>query len=298
MITPADEEVLERLVGSGTFARGSGYAQSGAVRKRTWSPGGTHVVGEVQGGAAKPYVASVTLTRSRSNRLSTFRATCTCPVGTNCKHAVALVLADEPGVQSGRSPVLTLVKGDSEGSRPSPRDTPLGGPRRPGVGRDPRATDWEQPLQALLDSDGKETEEVGAKEIGLQFELLLEAGRSGAGGPGIRVRPVLPGRNGNWVRTGISWSNLDYFRYGPTRTPQAAEQLLLVKELLALSRLANRRNLYSYSEEVVRLETINSRRLWDLLGEARALGLPLVAVGPQRPAGYLPPAQRPQSPLT
>ena len=64
VITPADEEVLEQLVGSGTFARGSGYAQAGAVRKRTWSPGGTHVVGEIQGGAAKPYVASVTLTRS------------------------------------------------------------------------------------------------------------------------------------------------------------------------------------------------------------------------------------------
>jgi superfamily II DNA or RNA helicase len=287
VITPADEEVLERLVGSGTFARGSGYAQSGAVRKREWSPGGTHVVGEVQGGAAKPYVASVTLTRSRSNRLSTFRATCTCPVGANCKHAVALVLADEPGVRSGPSPLLTLVKGDAGGSQP----IPIAGPRRPGVGRGPGPTDWEQPLQALLDSDGKGAEEVGAKEVGLQFELLLEAGRSGAGGPGIRVRPVLPGRNGNWVRTGISWSSLDYFRYGPTRTPQAAEQLLLIKELLALSRLANRRNLYSYSEEVVRLETINSRRLWDLLGEARALGLPLLQSGRNaRPITFLQPA--------
>ena len=102
---------------------------------------------------------------------------------------------------------------------------------------------------------------------------------------------MLPGRNGNWVRTGISWSSLDYFRYGPTRTPQAAEQLLLIKELLALSRLANRRNLYSYSEEVVRLETINSRRLWDLLGEARALGLPLLQSGRNaRPVTFLQPA--------
>ena len=36
---------------------------------------------------------------------------------------------------------------------------------------------------------------------------------------------------------------------------------------------------YSYSDDVVRLETINSRRLWDLFGEARALGLPLVQSG-------------------
>ncbi len=53
----------------------------------------------------------------------------------------------------------------------------------------------------------------------------------------------------------------------------------MVKELLALSRLANRRSMHSYSEDVVRLETINSRRLWDLIGEARALGLPLVQSG-------------------
>ena len=81
------------------------------------------------------------------------------------------------------------------------------------------------------------------------------------------------------MRTGVSWANLDYFRYGATRTPLAAERLLLVKELLALSRLTHRPNLYSYSDEVVRLETISSRRLWDLLGEARVLGLPLVQPG-------------------
>ena len=95
MISSADARVLEGVVGSATFARGSSYARAGAVRTCTWSPGGTHVVGEVQGGERKPYVATVTLTRSRSKVLSGFEATCTCPVGVNCKHAVALVLAEE-----------------------------------------------------------------------------------------------------------------------------------------------------------------------------------------------------------
>jgi superfamily II DNA or RNA helicase len=142
------------------------------------------------------------------------------------------------------------------------------------VGRDSGSTDWELPLKALLDSDAKEAEDVGASAIGLQFELLLEAR-----GPGIQLRPVVPGRNGNWVRTGISWGNLDYFRYGLTRSTQAAERLLLLKEILALSRMANHRYSYSYSNEVVRLEVINSRRLWDLLAEARGLGLPLLQSG-------------------
>ena len=298
-ITPADEEVLERLVGAGTFARGVGYAQAGAVRKRTWSPGGTHVVGEVQGGAPKPYVASVVLTRSPSKRLSAFRATCTCPVGANCKHAVALVLAEELPVPSSRAPLLTLVRSDSESSRPTPGTAAAGGRSTDRFGGDPphhpdaepppgpesrpdvAMTDWEAPLQALLVPDEGKSAELASTEIGLQFELILEAGRPGgrraaAGGPGIRVRPVVPGRNGNWVRTGISWSNLDYFRYASTRSSEADERLLLVKEVLALSRLAHRRSMHGYPDEVVRLESINSRRLWDLFGEARALGLPLL----------------------
>jgi len=291
VITPADEVVLERLVGSGTFARGSGYAQGGAVRKRTWSPGGTHVVGEVQGGAPKPYVASVTLTRSSSKQLSGFHSTCSCPVVVDCKHAVALVLAGDPAAPSGNSPTLTLVRG----SGPARRRAPLGGGggggelRRGAVRPAPDPTDWELPLQVLLEPERGEDDEIGAGGIGLQFELMLEGRGTGAGGPGVRVRPVVPGRNGNWVRTGVSWARLDYFSYGRALSPQAADQLLLVKEFLALSRLATRRNPYSYSDDVVRLESINSRRLWDLLGEARALGLPLLHSGrTTRPIAFLP----------
>ena len=253
------------MVGSATFARGNSYAKAGAVRKCTWSPGGTHVVGEVQGGERKPYVATVTLTRSPSRTLSGFAATCTCPVGVNCKHAVALVLAEEFSVSSGQTAPLTLVQGGA--GRPAKDQARVMDPQS-------SPTEWYLPLQTLLDSEGNDTDETGIPEIALQFELILEVG-----GAGIRVRPVAPGQNGNWVRTGISWANLDYYRYGFPNDPQAAERLLLVKELLALSRLANRRNIYSYSDDVVRLENINSRRLWDLLGEASAARLPLVQVG-------------------
>ena len=273
MITSADARVLEQLVGSATFARGSGYARAGAVRRCTWSPGGTHVVGEVQGGARKPYVATVTLTRSRTKTLSAFDATCTCPVGVNCKHAVALVLAEESSALPDRAPFLTLVHGDSGHGPQGLHVGPSANAVRP-ADPEPPDTDWQLPLQTLLESEGHANEDNAETEIGLQFELVLDPG-----GAGIRVRPVVPGRNGNWVRTGITWAHLDYYHYGARRTPQAADRLLLVKELLALSRVANVRQRYSYSDEVVRLETINSRRLWDLFGEARALGLPLVEVG-------------------
>ena len=90
---------------------------------------------------------------------------------------------------------------------------------------------------------------------------------------------MVPGSGGAWVRSGVSWSNLDYFGYGRRRSTRSAERLALVKEFLALSRVVPRRHAYSYGDEQVRLEAISSRRLWDLFGEAAALGLPMIESG-------------------
>ncbi len=155
--------------------------------------------------------------------------------------------------------------------------------------------DWALPLEALLDADPDTDEPVddsSRAEIALQFELIVTPQASGrrtsSVGPGIKIRPVVPGQSGNWVRSGVSWSSLEYFSYGRRRSPRFAEQLALVKELLALSRLSGGQNTYSYTDEVVRLEAINSRRLWDLLGEARGLGIPLIQSGRQaQPVTFL-----------
>ncbi len=304
MIAQGDESALARLVGTTTFERGRAYAEHGAVRHCTWNPGGTHVVGQVQGGAARPYVASVRLTRSPNRQLSAIEATCSCPVGYNCKHAVALVLADEPAEGASQAPTLTLVRGDVA---PTARSTPkrtgrtgAGGrsahPSDPG-GRDGVAggADWALPLEALLDAGADPDDPVddsGPAELALQFELIVTPQASGrrtsAVGPGIRIRPVVPGQSGRWVRSGVSWSSLEYFSYGRRRSPGFAERLQVVKELLALSRLSGGQNTYSYTDEVVRLEAINSRRLWDLLGEARGLGIPLLQAGRQaQPVTFL-----------
>ncbi|HEX3981780.1 MAG TPA: SNF2-related protein [Acidimicrobiales bacterium] len=281
-----DEVVLERLVGQPTYDRGREYARHGAVRRSTWSLGGTRVVGEVQGGARDPYYASVELIRGSNQRLMSFEASCTCPVGFNCKHAVALVLAGELDASQGRR----RLRGQPEdGPEPASRSGRNGiGRRSPG----PPATaaeGWEGPLLDVLATAEDDTDDNGSAGIGLQFELVMvpssqstrsRTGRgTGIGGPGIRVRPVLPGRSGNWVKTGVSWSNLEYLSYGRARNPRVGEQIALAQELLALSRLSTRQTRYSYHDDVVWLEAINSRRLWDLLGEARDRGLPLIQAG-------------------
>jgi superfamily II DNA or RNA helicase len=279
-----DESVLARLVGPATLERGRAYAEGGAVRMRTWSMGGTRVVGEVQGTEPAAYYASVALTRTPSGRLSGFLATCTCPVGANCKHAVALVLAGDPVGPPGR-PRLRLVDSDP-GPHPDPA-RPVPAPKRR-RGQAVRTTpEWELPLQALITSDDDggpgQAEPAG---IGLQFEVVDVPVRDARGPtatrgtrPGIRIRPVMPGRGGNWVRSGISWGSFNYLPYRQPKSGPATRRLLLLEELLALSRLASRQPYSSRADEVVRLEDINSRRLWDLLREAGDLRLPLLQAG-------------------
>ncbi len=201
---------------------------------------------------------------------------CTCPVGSNCKHAVALLLAPEPGreVPAAR-PTLTLVQ-------PAPANDAPSGPGRPSAARRRARAGWDKALQALLAASGTEATPAAAERVALQFELVAVRPvppwqKTKSSGPGVGLRPVVRSPSGNWVRTGVSWSRLDGLAYGPT---PATEALPLLRELRALSTVGESRA-YGYGfgtgSEVLWLEDVASRRVWDLLAEARDLGLPLVS---------------------
>jgi superfamily II DNA or RNA helicase len=273
VLTPADERVLEKVVGSTTFARGRVYARQGAVRSGQWTNDRTSLSGEVQGSERFPYWVSVTVRRSTSDRIVDFDASCTCPVGINCKHAVALLIAGSAQSSASRGAPLTTT-GPKSTTRPKSAKPAAKRTRPPG---------WEGPLRTLIAATGSGPAPSEPSDIGLQFELVMTppktAVRFNSTAPGIRIRPVLRSYSGNWVRTGISWSSLEYISFRRSLPVRSAEHFAALSELLALSRLSSGRSYYSSSDEVVWLETINSRRLWDLLIEARDLELPLLQSG-------------------
>ncbi|MHB8505391.1 MAG: SWIM zinc finger family protein, partial [Acidimicrobiales bacterium] len=231
-------------MGASTLARGRGYAAAGAVTRREWEDPAT-LVGEVQGGALEPYQVRIRL----SGGARPLDGTCSCPVGRNCKHAVALLFA------AGPRPALQLV------AAPGPPPPPA----------------WEQSLLGLLATEP--TEELPAS-IALQFELVEARTRPGrppgAAGPGIRVRPVVRGASGRWVRGDISWSRLDYFGYGRAASTRLGHDVALLKELRALHALAGVH--YGYQDDVW-LESIPTRRVWDVLRQAEEAGIPLLRSG-------------------
>jgi superfamily II DNA or RNA helicase len=275
VLTPAEMESLRRFVGYATFSRGLDYARRGAVRRVRWTKDGACAFGEVQGGAPAPYGVTAIVRRSTSKIIVGIDAVCTCPVEINCKHAVALLLANG---------VRTI----------EPLESPASGPGSPGRKPAPKKTkgpNWESPLHALMGGAADEGEPGPSgrgpgwsrqAEIALQFELVLTPppGRAGTGSAsGIRVRPVVRSHSGNWVRTDITWSNLDYFSYRRSVPSSRAAHLTILTELLALARVSGHRSTHATSVEAVWLQTINSRRLWDLLIEARDLQLPLLQAG-------------------
>lgn len=144
-------------------------------------------------------------------------------------------------------------------------------------------SEWEHSLGALMVADQEPVGQSSLSEIGLQFELVTARPKPGrrpaTGVSGIRVRPVLPGRTANWVRTGVNWATLDYVGYGVPKAPGWAEKLGLLKEFLALSRLSGTHYSYTNSNTEIWLEEVKSRRVWDLLRQARDVQLPLVSSG-------------------
>jgi hypothetical protein len=242
-----DEAVLRQLVGTTTFVRGRDYARSGAVVSPQFREGGGHVFGQVRGSSRTPYSAIAIVAKSAEGTLTSFRGTCTCPVRANCKHAVALLLVTLPGETS-----------------------------EDGAGAAPPAA-WER---SLIDLVGNDPQELSDPALALQFEIadpcVRPPGSPRPVPPQLGMRPVLRGRNGGWVRAGISWSNIGYVSC--SRRGLAPEHLRLFNEILAMDS-SRSSTYYGGPSRAIYLESIDSRRIWDLLAEAGTLGLPLVHAG-------------------
>jgi superfamily II DNA or RNA helicase len=244
MITEA-EDALRRVVGTGPLLRARAYLERGDVLAVQGSSSIGHVMGTIRDGGEVHSAFAVSGPRP-GHIVGTVRGSCTCRAPGLCDHAVALLLA----------------------SMPRPRATASGSP----------TPDWERSLLAAV-PPGSASQETARPEIALQFELVPDPSvrRPMATAPyRIALRPVVPGRAAPWIRTGISWSTLGSTHHrASSRWHERHRQLL--GELLTLACDPRKAYYYSYSSPAaLYLESVTSRRVWDLLAEAQEIGLPLV----------------------
>jgi hypothetical protein len=130
MAVPYDSSEVRAAFDNAAFRRAQGYAWNGAVRQLEVVQQGRLLLARVKGSARKLYSVEVTIAEDRKRRIVSY---CTCPVGVQCKHGAAVMLA-------------ALGRRESAPERPVPAPKPA-----PAPPRDPLAGpvgDWLERLAA------------------------------------------------------------------------------------------------------------------------------------------------------
>jgi superfamily II DNA or RNA helicase len=246
-----DLSEIQETVGPRPFKRGRDYARGKRVMGVEWDADTATLTGSVVGNGAL-YETAAFFDDDDEGVLRFADGECTCPVGYNCKHVAAIVIAatDERGAERPHG-----------GQRPSVQ-----------TARTAQPVSWEQPLRALIDAPVSQ-----AAGHPLAIELALRPGVPGGGGaPRLMARLMREGARGGWVNGSLSWSGLDswHVRSGEYRP----DHLALVRELFAVHCARDgQSHYYGYSaDKALDLGGCDSVQLWSLLDEATRLGLKLV----------------------
>ncbi|MDO5067669.1 MAG: DEAD/DEAH box helicase [Propionibacteriaceae bacterium] len=293
--------------------RGRRYAQEGRVTEVVWEEP-WRVRALVVGSADLPYRTTATFSpmflSGDQTELVPLGMSCTCPYGSNCKHAAALLihLMDNPELISEEA----RNEGEDELDDP---DMPLGLPafleaelRKRGIfeqvvfpasalsrRREPEEPLWLQLLQGLH----TQTEEE-KQALGIGVTVMVEDQGYGYSPPriaraedleaGVSVMPVVlpltPGKRQNWIKGNLVWDTFSsptaIHKFGPAPTEVMA----------GIAECGNRRNhLHGYRHiDHLALGEMNGAMLWPLLERARKIGIPLVPQGLVKDVQILPAA--------
>ncbi|MDN5919784.1 MAG: SWIM zinc finger family protein [Pseudonocardia sp.] len=146
-----DLGLVADAVGPGTYARGTTCARQQVVRHLEWSDADNALWAVVRGSGDETYETVVYLQARGGGELAFAFGECSCPVGIDCKHAVAVM--------------ITAAGGATPGTVASPP---------------PSSTSWEQGLGALLLPDAPGPLLGDDHAVPLAVELSLSLPTAGA----------------------------------------------------------------------------------------------------------------------
>jgi hypothetical protein len=247
-----DLSEVEAAVGTRSFQRGRSFARGGRVRSLSWDAGDDTLTGSVVGNGGL-YETAAFFVGEPDGGLAFEDGECTCPVGYNCKHVAALVIAAAGQGPRGRAAVPA-------------RETAVA----------PSPPSWEEPLLALV-----RTPHATGGPLAIELALRM-GGVAGQGAPRLLARLMRPGARGGWVNAALAWNALERWQVRDHRPDHVA----LVRELHAVQCASNTRShYYRYgADKTLDLSDCNSAQLWSLLDEAERIGVGLIHAGKGRGA--------------
>jgi superfamily II DNA or RNA helicase len=260
--------VISNTVGTRAAGKGLAYARDGHVTDLEWDPQTRQLTSRVGGTADLPYRVRITLEEfpdtSVTRRFlpdepgSVWRpvgTSCSCPVGGECKHVAATLYTANELADAARV------------SRPT--------------------SEWRSILRPLMhDADSPEV----PQPLALRFELEVSPSGPGhsrfshapatatdvreSGDLRMGIRPMVRGKQGRWIKGGISWRTFEYRMPGHGYLPGHAEALTRI-----FSAATAERTYTSGAVEHLWLNTIGSPLIWQSLAYARDVGVEFLSSG-------------------
>ncbi|MEO6999861.1 MAG: SNF2-related protein, partial [Terracoccus sp.] len=256
---------IEEQVGSRTFERGQEYAAQRRVRSLATRPEGGMLLGTVSGSRSDTYQVIVESSPERRARGVEWWARCSCPVGMDCKHAVALLL-------TARDVAHGIPVGDARpGESGAPGLAPVAvapllhwsevlGHVRPREGPQPVAPVQPEPRGDLMPA-------------GLFVDTIYRssaAWRSDAD-LGYGLRPTRRTRVGSWHKN-LSWHEaLPQWRTGIRFLPEHERVMTRLRDA---ARHGSGGTTYFSTSPPLALDA--SAQVWPLLREAREVGIEIM----------------------
>lgn len=165
-----DDQIISR-VGHRAFERGLDYARKGRVRGISVAGDGDIISAQSKGSGAHTYQTMVFRKQGARSAPASWAGTCSCPVGSDCKHTAALLIA-----------ARTLAQAE-------PAAAPSGGP-----------APWESRLADLL-----QVERAPRRRMAL--EIIDDPGNMWGTPAGLSMLPLIEGKRG-WNRQGAAWTQI------------------------------------------------------------------------------------------
>ena len=166
-----DDQIISR-VGHRAFERGLDYARKGRVRGISVAGDGDIISAQSKGSGAHTYQTMVFRKQGARSAPASWAGTCSCPVGSDCKHTAALLIT-----------ARTLAQAEPGAAAPS------GGP-----------APWESRLADLL-----QVERAPRRRMAL--EIIDDPGDMWGTPAGLSMLPLIEGKRG-WNRQGAAWSQI------------------------------------------------------------------------------------------
>ncbi|WP_043538409.1 DEAD/DEAH box helicase [Actinomyces sp. oral taxon 175] len=166
-----DDQIISR-VGHRAFERGLDYARKGRVRGISVAGDGDIISAQSKGSGAHTYQTMVFRKQGARSAPASWAGTCSCPVGSNCKHTAALLIT-----------ARALAQAEPDVAAPS------GGP-----------APWESRLADLL-----QVERAPRRRMAL--EIIDDPGDMWGTPAGLSMLPLIEGKRG-WNRQGAAWSQI------------------------------------------------------------------------------------------